>query len=269
MVGMEAPSKAVSAATGLRPARRSGAATQRSATLRQRLSFWLVLAVFCGMSLTWSLVASVLRLVLPRRIGANVGQFAIMSGFRGGLNLMHRLGVARFDISSVDAVRDAGPAVIACNHLSLIDALLVVSRLPRAVLIAKAELWRNPALAGGMKLAGYLRNDAPLPLLRAGRDALREGRHVVIFPEGTRGDGRALGRFRPGFAAMAKAADVPVQTVLLSSDTPYLGPGWGLTRMPKMPAEYRTRLGRRFTVEGSSADAAAEIERYVRAELFS
>ena len=159
--------------------------------------------------------------------------------------------------------------MIACNHLSLIDALLVVSRLPRAVLIAKAELWRNPALAGSMKLAGYLRNDAPLPLLRAGRDALREGRHVVVFPEGTRGDGRSLGRFRPGFAAMAKAAGVSIQTVLLSSDTPYLGPGWGLTRMPAMPADYRTRLGRRFTVHGSSADAAEAIERYVRAELFS
>ncbi len=264
---MEAPSKTVSSAARLRSAELDGAA--RDASLWQRFSFWLVLAVFCGMALAWSLIAALLYPLLPRRLGATVGQFAIMSGFRGGLYLMHLLGVARFDLRAVDAARAAGPSVIACNHLALIDALLVVSRLPRAVLIAKADLWRNPALAGSMRLAGYLRNDAPLSLLRAGRDALREGRHVVIFPEGTRGDGRALGPFRPGFAAMAKAAGVPVQTVLLSSDTPYLGPGWKLTRMPKLPAEYRVRLGRRFTVQGSSVEAAAAIERYVRAELFS
>ncbi len=247
----------------------SGDALPARPSLSHRISFWVVVTVFCVTAALWSQLAMLLHWMLPRRRGAALGQAVISAGFRGGLGLMRLLGVARFDLSAVDALRHGGPAVIACNHLSLIDAVLVVSRLPRAVLIAKAELWRNPALAGSLRLAGYLRNDAPLPLVRAGREALGAGRQVVVFPDGTRGEGLTLGRFLPGFAAMARAAGVPVCTVLIWSDTRYLGPGWKLTRMPPMPASYRCSLGPRFTIDGPSATAAAAIRHAMQAALSS
>ncbi len=235
--------------------------------VRDRGSFYLVLGVFCLASLAWSLLAGVLFRLLPRRAGATVGQFVIMSGFRAGLGLMRLCGLARFDLAALDALPAQGPAVIACNHLSLLDAVLVISRLPRAVCIAKAGLWDNPFLGGSVRLAGYIRNDAPLALIRAAARALRDGRQVVIFPEGTRSAGHGLGHFKPGFAAMARMAGVPVQTVFLHSNTPYLRRGWTLHRMPDFPLAYHARCGRRFTVSGNVHAASVGIERYFAEEL--
>jgi 1-acyl-sn-glycerol-3-phosphate acyltransferase len=237
------------------------------AGLRDAAAFYLVLAAFCLGSLGWSLLAGLLVHLLPRRQGAAVGQCAIMLGFRAGLALMRLAGLARFDLAALDAVRAQGPAVIACNHLSLIDALLVISRLPRAVCISKAGLWDNPCLGGSVRLAGYIRNDAPLALVRAAGRALRDGRQLVIFPEGTRSDGHGMGPFKPGFALMAKTARVPVQTVFLDSNTPYLRRGWKLHHMPEFPLCYRARCGRRIAVTGDVTAAAAQIERYFAEEL--
>jgi 1-acyl-sn-glycerol-3-phosphate acyltransferase len=237
------------------------------ARLRDRILFSLVLGIFCLASPGWSLFAGVLFRLLPRRQGAALGQFIMMAGCRGGLALMRLSGLARFDLAALDALRTQGPAVIACNHLSLLDAILVISRLPNAVCIAKAGLWDNPFLGGSVRLSGYIRNDTPLALIRAAAHALREGRQLVIFPEGTRSDGRGLGRFRPGFAAMAKVAGVPVQTVFLRSNTPYLRRGWKLHRMPDFPLAYSARCGRRIAVTGNTRESAAGVERYFTEEL--
>jgi 1-acyl-sn-glycerol-3-phosphate acyltransferase len=237
------------------------------ASMRDGAAFYLVLAVFCLGSLGWSLLAGLLFHVLPRRQGAALGQFVIMLGFRAGLALMRLVGLARFDLVALDALRAQGPAVIACNHLSLIDALLVISRLPNAVCITKAGLWDNPFLGGSVRLAGYIRNDAPLALVRAACRALRDGRQLVIFPEGTRSDGRGMGRFKTGFALMAKTARVPVRTVFLDSNTPYLRRGWKLRRMPEFPLFYRARCGRCIVVTGNVTAAADHIERYFVEEL--
>ncbi len=237
------------------------------ARLRDRTAFYFVLAVFLFASLAWSLLAGMLFRIMPRRAGSSLGQFVIMAGFRGGLWLMEATGLASFDLKALDSLRQQGPAVIACNHLSLIDAVLVVSRLPNAVCIAKAGLWDNPFLGGSVRLAGYIRNDAPLTLIRGASRALQEGRLLVIFPEGTRSDGGALGPFKPGFAAMAKLGKVSVQMVFLDSNTPYLRRGWTLFRMPAFPLAYRARCGWRGPVRGSAAQASAEIERVFAEEL--
>ena len=50
---------------------------------------------------------------------------------------------------------DAG-IVIAPNHPTMLDAVLIMSRLPRVVCITKAALWDNWALGGGIRLAGYM-----------------------------------------------------------------------------------------------------------------
>ncbi len=237
------------------------------ARVRDLVAFHLVLAVFCLGSFAWSLLAGLLFHLLPRRLGAPLGQLVIMGGVRAGLSLMRLTGLARFDLVALDALHAQGPVVIACNHLSLIDALLVIARLPNAVCIAKAGLWDNPCLGGSVRLAGYIRNDVPLVLVRAACRALQDGRQLVIFPEGTRSDGYGMGRFKPGFALMAKAAGVPVQTVFLQSNTPYLRRGWKLTRMPDFPLAYHARCGQRIAVTGDATAAAAHIERYFAEEL--
>jgi 1-acyl-sn-glycerol-3-phosphate acyltransferase len=197
-----------------------------------------------------------------------LGQGGIRIGFRFLLWLMQWTGLCRFDLSALDAL-DAEPSlVIAANHPSLLDAVLVTARLRRTVCISKAALWNNPFLGGGIRLAGYLRNDSPLALIRAGTASLVRCRHLLVFPEGTRTDpGTPVRHFRAGFALMAKAAGVPVQTILIETDNPYLCKGWPLWRMPPLPIVYSIRVGQRFTVQGDAKHFVSDLEQYFRAEL--
>ncbi len=90
----------------------------------------------------------------------------IGGAFRFFLGLLRVLGLARYDLSALDALRGERGLVVAPNHPSLLDVMLVASRLPRAICITKTRIWDNPFLGGGARLAGYIRNDVPLRLVR-------------------------------------------------------------------------------------------------------
>jgi 1-acyl-sn-glycerol-3-phosphate acyltransferase len=247
------------------PARR--AAPGRLAAAWYRVAFWFCLGVFGLSCLAWSLPASVLYPLLPRRLGQPLGQFMIMAGFRWFIGVMRATGVLRVDFTAVDRLRGERGLVIAANHPTMLDAVLLISRLPRVVCILKASLWDNLFLGGGARLAGYVRNDAPLPMIRRAAEAVREGRTLMIFPEGTRTARPPIGPFARSFAVMARRAGAPVQTLLIEADSPYLTKGWPLFRRPELPLVYRIRLGRRFEAPEEPQAFVAELEAYFRAEL--
>jgi hypothetical protein len=103
-------------------------------------AFYVAVAAFGAGCLLWSLPASLLHRVLPRRVGEPLGQFGIAAGFRWALWVMRTLGVVRVDLSPLDALRDERSVVVASNHPTMMDAVLLVSRLPRVVCITKASL---------------------------------------------------------------------------------------------------------------------------------
>ena len=256
---------AMHASSPARPARRGP--SEALLWAGQTLAFYAVLATFGAVFLGWNLPATALYWALPRRHSVRVGQFMIMGGFRTLLGLMRAAGLAEFDLSALDALRDEPGLVITPNHPTLLDALLVISRLPRVVCITKASLWENPALGAGARLAGYIRNDAAHRLVHTAAEAIRAGSHLLIFPEGTRTVTPPLNPFKAGFALMARQAGAPVQTVLLHASSPYISKGWPLWRRPEFPLVYRARLGERFAVDGPAQAFSARLEAYLRAEL--
>jgi 1-acyl-sn-glycerol-3-phosphate acyltransferase len=239
----------------------------RLAAIYYTVAFHFCLAVFGISCLIWSLPAALLHPLLPRRIGEPLGQWGIMAGFRWFLWVMRRTGVLRDNATVLDALRDEKGIVVACNHPTMLDAVLLVSRLPRVVCITKAKLWDNLFLGGGIRLAGYLRNDAPVPMIRRASEAVREGRQLLIFPEGSRTSDMPLDPFHRSFAVMARAARAPVQTVLIEADSPYLTKGWPLFRKPVLPLVFRFRLGDRFEVGADTSDFKTRLEAYFRAQL--
>jgi 1-acyl-sn-glycerol-3-phosphate acyltransferase len=248
---------------GARPVRSGGRRTL------DMLLFPCGVVLFGLLCLAWSLPAGLLARLLPRRLGAPLGQWMIMAGFRTYLAAMEGVGLFRCDLRALDALRGEDRLIIAANHPSLLDAVLVISRLPRTVCITKASLWDNWFLGGGIRLAGYIRNDAPLALVRSGLAALRGGQQMLIFPEGTRTVASPVNPFKGGFAIMAQKGGAPVQTVLIETPSRYLTKGWPLFRRPDTPLVYRARLGRRFTLppDGDAHDFVAGLEAYFQAEL--
>ncbi len=251
-----------------RPRRRAAFRGGAAEAAYYTAAFYAAVAVFGVSCLLWSLPASLLHRVLPRRVGEPLGQFGIMAGFRWTLWVMRALGVVRVDLSPLDTLRDERSVVVASNHPTMMDAVLLVSRLPRVVCITKASLWDSPFLGGGVRLAGYVRNDAPLPMIRRAAEAVREGRQLMVFPEGSRTARLPADRFTRGFAIMAREAGAPIQTVLIEADSGYLRKGWPLLRRPPvLPLVFRVRLGERFAAGRDPEAFVAGLEAYFRREL--
>ncbi len=127
-----------------------------------------------------------------------------------------------FDVTLTGDV-PAGPAVIVANHLSYLDPVVMLARMP-AVPIAKAEVGDWPIIGTGAKALGVLlvNRACPTSRVRALRGALRaleNGVPVINFPEGTTTDGSHLLPFHRGIFGAARLARVPVVPVALGFDT--------------------------------------------------
>jgi 1-acyl-sn-glycerol-3-phosphate acyltransferase len=177
--------------------------------------------------------------------------------------------IYRVDFPDSARLREMRGTIIAPNHISLIDATHFLARLPRLTCLMKSTLRHNPFTGGSSALAGYLPNDNNREFIRRGRDALRAGENLLIFPEGTRTIKPPVNRFKRGFALIATLAEAPVQTVFIEMPVLYLGKRWPIWRAVAMPIPITIRLGRLFPAQpGRTAKALAEeLEEYFRASL--
>jgi len=146
---------------------------------------------------------------LPRRVAvlSEVAQ-EIMSGH--GLEL------------EVEGPRPAPGNLIACNHLSYLDPLVILAIVP-AMPIAKGEVARWPMIGQGAKDLGVLfhertRVEQGATVLRRMVRALRAGISVLNFPEGTTSFGEMLLPFKRGMFGVARIAGAPVVPTRLSFD---------------------------------------------------
>jgi len=251
-----------------RESRRLSGAAAQSPALVDRLLFACVLVQLGVMSLAWNLVAPLLALVLPRAVGGRLGRAFISFVYRRCWASAERFGLMELDTSALDALRDEpGGLIVAANHPSMLDALVVVARLPRGVCVMKAELLRNVFLGGGARLAQYIRNDVGRGMVRDAVASLREGNQLVLFPEGTRTVTSPINAFKPGITLIAHLAEVPIQTVVIETWSPYLKKGWPLLKAPPVPVRMRVRLGRRFAADADHRALLQRIERYFAEEL--
>jgi 1-acyl-sn-glycerol-3-phosphate acyltransferase len=225
------------------------------------------LLVFGLMCLIWSGAAALLCHVLPAERGRVVGRWVTSYGFRCYLWVLALTGVFRFDLRALDALREAGPLIVAPNHPSLLDAVMVVSRLPNAACVMKSDLIGNPIYGASARLAGYIRNDDFIGGVTQAVDDLKRGGQLLLFPEGTRSTRRPINRLKGGAALVSKRSGVPIQTVLIETTSPFLSKGWPLLRIPPIPVCYRARLGRRFMPRDNLRELIADLEAYLSSEL--
>jgi len=112
------------------------------------------------------------------------------------------------------------PAVFIFNHQSAIDLPLMLKLVRRDVAgVAKKELARHPFFGPAGWLAGTAFVDRAdsrraIEALQPALDALREGRSLLIAPEGTRMKTPRLGPFKKGAFHLAMQAGVPIVPVV-------------------------------------------------------
>ncbi len=116
-----------------------------------------------------------------------------------------------------------GPCIVVCNHQSLWETVALSTIFPDASFVAKIELLKIPVV--GWFLAKYpmimLDRSAGAAsarrLLAASAGAIREGRKIVIFPQGTRCAVDEPVKFKRGVAALYAHLGVPVLPVAVNS----------------------------------------------------
>lgn len=119
-----------------------------------------------------------------------------------------------FHIEGIENIPQDRPVVLASNHRSYADPVILTMPMKRPVsYMAKEELFRN-------KLFGwFIRKLGAFPVTRGAGDMsviddsiniLRSGRNLVIFPEGTRSKDGKVGKGKTGVAMIAAKSGADV-----------------------------------------------------------
>ncbi|MDP3668941.1 MAG: MFS transporter [Telluria sp.] len=118
----------------------------------------------------------------------------------------------------IDRIPAHGPAVLVCNHVSYVDALVIGAASPRPIrFVMDHKIFRTPVLGWIFRTAKAIpiapaREDAQL-MEQAYADiaqALEDGDLVCIFPEGKLTATGEMGEFRGGIAKIVARSQVPV-----------------------------------------------------------
>lgn len=217
--------------------------------------------------LGWTLIAVILYPLLPLRRGRTLGRWVIMATFRLYLASLSASRRCHFDLTALDALRHEGPLIIAPNHPSLLDAVMVISRLPNVACVMKSSLKDNVFLGAGSRLARYIGSEPIRTMVHLAVEDFQCDSHLLLFPEGTRTTQDPVNPLKGSIGLIAHLAQVPVQTVLIETDTRYLSKGWPLFRKPHLPITYRVRLGRRFNPPSNAQRFMVELHDYFANEL--
>lgn len=236
-------------------------------TLHEYFALYTSLTLLGIICLTWSVFAIPLYLFLPRALGTAIGRRGIMTGFRVYARSLAASGAYRLDMTAIDSLNGGPPMILAPNHPCLIDALLILTRHPNIVCVMKAQLMKNVFLGSGARLARYVRNESSRQMVKESVAHLREGATLLLFPEGTRTTRAPINPLVASVGLIAKLAGVPVQTLMIETDSPYLSKGWPLFRRPSLPITYRVRLGKQFSAPLDVGAFTAELDAYYRTEL--
>ncbi len=190
--------------------------------------------------------------------------------FRGLLRVLH----VQLEIDGEPA---PGPVMLAGNHISWLDIAVIVAARP-VLFVSKAEVGRWPLIGWMARAGGTLFIErgahATTALYQAISERLREGRAVVIFPEGTTTDGRGVKRFQARLFAAAILADTPVQPFALrygQDCVPYVGDDvmfWHLLRLLREPRlDVRLSFGTPLAPGEQRKALAARTQAWVESRL--
>ena len=215
----------------------------------QTAAFWGAFFIFAVVGSLAS-VACMVPAVLFRGVRARYfGQRLVRGLFVFFVGYLRAFGLLELDAGELSELREVEGIIVVANHPGLLDAVLLVSLVPQAVCLMKGSLARNIVLSGTARLAGYIHNKSGLGLVKKCEERLKEGSNLLVFPEGTRTVGGKLLPFKMGFALAAVLTGSPVQAVIISSASNYLGKGRPFFKKPAFPVRYSLRLGSRFQPE--------------------
>ena len=229
--------------------------------------YFISWAVFGAVGLLLNLGCIVLMILPDRGSRGPRVRATIRRLFEAWLAWLHATRILTVEWRGFEGGPPPPGTVYIANHPTLIDATVILARLPDAVCIFKPSLMRNPAIGPAAVMAGYVRGDAGLDLIKAAAAKVAAGQSLLVFPEGTRTAAHArVGPMKPGFALIADRAKAPVRLMIIRS-TPGLcargRPWWHAPTV--LPGRMEVSLDRSWVYEPgrSAAELTQTVERRI------
>ena len=174
----------------------------------------------------------------------------------------------RPEIIGSEHIPASGGAILASNHLSIVDSIFLPLMVDRPVTFAAKSEYFTGTRPIDRLTGAYLRATnqisvdraearAGLEMLDAALGLLREGALFGIYPEGTRSPDGRLYRGRPGVGWLALNSGLPVIPVAMSGTDHVLPPGRKVPRVGKI----KIRVGEPLTFESAKTLPSASRQR--------
>ena len=198
-----------------------------------------------------------------------IRRYRITSGWAHIMLFLLRLicGI-RYRVIGVEHI-PAAPSIILSKHQSAWETLAFQQIFPAQVWVLKKELLRVPFFGWGLALTSPIaidrssRKAALKQIVEQGKDRLKQGFWIVIFPEGTRIAPGKKGKYGIGGAWLATHTGVPVVPVAHNA-----GEFWGRNSFLKLPGTITVSIGEPIDPAGMEpGDLNTRIESWIEAEM--
>ena len=172
----------------------------------------------------------------------------------------------RVRVLHAERLAAGGGFVVASNHESFADILVLLARLPLPVrFLAKRSIFRVPVLGWSIAAAGFVPVDRgdrarSVTTVEAALNLLKAGRSLVVFPEETRTRTGELLPFKSGAALLALRSGFPLLPVGIAGTRRVLSPG----TLMMAPGRVGLSIGEPIAVAGRSARDRDEVTRQAR-----
>jgi len=163
----------------------------------------------------------------------------------------------------------AAPSIILSKHQSAWETLAFQQIFPAQVWVLKKELLRVPFFGWGLALTSPIaidrssRKAALKQIVEQGKDRLKQGFWIVIFPEGTRIAPGKKGKYGIGGAWLATHTGAPVVPVAHNA-----GEFWGRNSFVKLPGTITVSIGEPIDPAGMEpGDLNTRVEAWIETEM--
>ena len=160
-----------------------------------------------------------------------------------------------------------GPCILVCNHRSNLDFLSVCYIIPRSpAFLVKKELMGIKPIAWVFRKAGLIdidRGASDTAAIRKAENALKQGKALAIFPEGTRSKlpNERMGELQGGATLIALRAKVPVIPLFIRGK-------YGLFSRPKIYAGAPVDLSQFHAQKRVTAEMVKEATALIRSAMY-
>jgi 1-acyl-sn-glycerol-3-phosphate acyltransferase len=175
--------------------------------------------------------------------------------------VLHLITGVRYRVRGVDKVPAEGSYVVISNHCSHLDGPTLIRAMPHPVyFVIKRELARIPLWGQAVVMLGFIAidradSDTARAQMAATVDVVRDGRRVLVFPEGTRSPTDGMLPFKKGGFHLAVDAGVPILPVAVNGSRRLLPKG----QLGARPGTVEVVVGEPIATTGRTTEDISEL----------